>query len=111
MTGALGSTIPDRWTGEQPSDAATTSLARLRVGVHTRVTEAASVGRTVTALEWFTDFLATTERTPFVDPGEPGGTRYNHETLALFAEFIWQCGSRQRSRTAGGHHRRFRVRG
>eukprot|EP00965_Chrysotila_dentata_P249286 6208825-Pleurochrysis_carterae.AAC.1 len=36
MTGALGSAIPDRWTGERPSDAAAASLARLRVGVRTR---------------------------------------------------------------------------
>eukprot|EP00965_Chrysotila_dentata_P001483 48969-Pleurochrysis_carterae.AAC.2 len=60
--------------------------------------EATSARRTATALEWFADFLASTERTPFVDPTEAGGARYNHHTLVLFAEFMRQCGSRQRSR-------------
>eukprot|EP00965_Chrysotila_dentata_P000127 4380-Pleurochrysis_carterae.AAC.1 len=60
--------------------------------------EATAVGRTATALEWFADFMASTERVPFVDPAQPGGARYNNHTLALFAEFVRQCGSRQRGR-------------
>eukprot|EP00965_Chrysotila_dentata_P058754 1949337-Pleurochrysis_carterae.AAC.1 len=42
--------------------------------------------------------MASTERVPFVDPAQPGGARYNNHTLALFAEFVRQCGSRQRGR-------------
>eukprot|EP00965_Chrysotila_dentata_P260856 6214055-Pleurochrysis_carterae.AAC.2 len=60
--------------------------------------EATAVGRTATALEWFADFLTSTERMPFVDPAEPEGARYNNHTLVLFADFVRQCGSRQRSR-------------
>eukprot|EP00965_Chrysotila_dentata_P039289 1305851-Pleurochrysis_carterae.AAC.1 len=43
--------------------------------------------------------MASMKRAPFVDPSEPGGARYNKfHTLVLFAEFVRQCGSRQRSR-------------
>eukprot|EP00965_Chrysotila_dentata_P007945 259003-Pleurochrysis_carterae.AAC.1 len=77
---------------------ASANVTRLRVAARARVMEVTASGRTATALEWFADFMASTERTPFVDPAEDGGARYNNETLILFAEFVRQCGSRQRSR-------------
>eukprot|EP00965_Chrysotila_dentata_P042744 1419109-Pleurochrysis_carterae.AAC.1 len=99
LGGDLGAAEPDRWRGGTPSEGALASVARLRVAARARVMEASAVGRTATALEWFDDFLASTERTPFVDPSTASGARYNNETLVLFAEFVRQCGSRQKART------------
>eukprot|EP00965_Chrysotila_dentata_P139608 4615595-Pleurochrysis_carterae.AAC.1 len=88
----------DRWGGAEPSASAVANVERLRVAARARVMEATSARRTATALEWFTDFMASTECTPFIDPAEQGGARYNNHTLVLFAEFMRQCGSRQRGR-------------
>eukprot|EP00965_Chrysotila_dentata_P109856 3630139-Pleurochrysis_carterae.AAC.1 len=98
LWGALGQGALDKWGAEGPSVTAEATVQRLRVAARARVLEATAVGRTATALEWFGDFLASTERTPFLDPAEPGGARYNSHTLVLFAEFVRQCGSRHKGR-------------
>eukprot|EP00965_Chrysotila_dentata_P000137 4685-Pleurochrysis_carterae.AAC.1 len=98
LGGALSGGALDRWGAGGPSAEAAANVARLRTAAHARMMEATAVGRTATALEWFADFLTSTERTPFVDPAEPEGARYNNHTLVLLAEFVRQCGSRQRCR-------------
>jgi hypothetical protein len=56
------------------------------------------MGRMKTALGWFSDFLAATNRVPFVPMAHAGDLRagaYNHETLESFAEFMHRTGSRR----------------
>eukprot|EP00965_Chrysotila_dentata_P019812 657161-Pleurochrysis_carterae.AAC.1 len=98
LGGTLGSEALDRWGPAGPSAEVAANVTHLRTTARSREVEASAAGRTATALEWFTDFMASTERTPFVDPSEPEGAHYNNHTLVLFAEFVRQCGSRQRSR-------------
>ena len=45
-----------------------------------RVADVTETERLRTALAWFADFLADTDRKPFQDPGSAGGMRYNQDT-------------------------------
>eukprot|EP00965_Chrysotila_dentata_P000138 4686-Pleurochrysis_carterae.AAC.1 len=63
LGGALSGGALDRWGAGGPSAEAAANVARLRTAVRARVMEATAVGRTATALEWFADFLTSTERT------------------------------------------------
>eukprot|EP00965_Chrysotila_dentata_P023575 781650-Pleurochrysis_carterae.AAC.1 len=98
LAGPLGPTQRDRWRDGQPSEAAERKVAELRAASRARVLEASDVRRTSTALRWFADFTADTERVPFVHPSLEGGVQYNVETLAMFAEYIRRGGSKQKSR-------------
>eukprot|EP00965_Chrysotila_dentata_P034960 1163224-Pleurochrysis_carterae.AAC.1 len=73
-------------------------MSALRASFRARLLEATDARRTETALAWFGDFVADTERVPFVHPDDEGGVEYNTETLTLFAEYIRRRGSRQASR-------------
>eukprot|EP00965_Chrysotila_dentata_P159456 5267651-Pleurochrysis_carterae.AAC.1 len=81
LGGALSGGALDRWGSDGPLAEAAANVARLRTAARAHVMEATAVGRTATVLEWFADFLASTERTPFVDPAEPEEARYNNHTL------------------------------
>eukprot|EP00965_Chrysotila_dentata_P106922 3532515-Pleurochrysis_carterae.AAC.1 len=73
-------------------------MQALRTAARARIMEVTDARRTGTAISWFSDFVESTEREPFVDPGTPGGAAYNLETLVLLAEFIRRGGSRHVSR-------------
>eukprot|EP00965_Chrysotila_dentata_P122091 4036257-Pleurochrysis_carterae.AAC.1 len=61
--------------------------------------EATSARRTATTLEWFADFLASTERMPFASPAEEGGTRVHAAVRISAAE-----------QSGGGHQGRHDLR-
>eukprot|EP00965_Chrysotila_dentata_P122706 4055938-Pleurochrysis_carterae.AAC.2 len=52
-------------------------MAALRASFRARLLEATDARRTETALGWFSDFVADTERVPFVDSDDEGGVEYN----------------------------------
>ena len=71
-------------------------VQRLRASIAGRLADVVETDRLSTSLAWFADFVRDTDRSPFVDPDEPGGKRYNQETLDLFAAYVRDRGSRKR---------------
>lgn len=96
LCGSLGATTQsDRWRGGEPTAQQRQHVEALRADVCGHVEAATDAGRTGTAFEFWADFLADTQREPFVDPAMAGGARYNAETLTLFAADIRMRGSRK----------------
>eukprot|EP00965_Chrysotila_dentata_P155567 5140051-Pleurochrysis_carterae.AAC.1 len=62
LAGALGPVQDDRWRDGQPSEGAERRLAALRAASRARVHEATDTRCVSTALSWFADFTADTER-------------------------------------------------
>eukprot|EP00965_Chrysotila_dentata_P110726 3658583-Pleurochrysis_carterae.AAC.1 len=73
LAGALGPRPRDRWRDGEPTAQAAACMAALRASFRARLLEATDARRTETALVWFGDFVADTERVPFVDPDDEGG--------------------------------------
>ena len=92
------------WADGQPPPGATDIVATLRAGVKRRAWSVVDLDRAGTALEWFSDFLDATHRTPFVPLEHAGDLRaaiYNSETLEMLAEYIRRRGSRARGAQRG----------
>eukprot|EP00965_Chrysotila_dentata_P106354 3513015-Pleurochrysis_carterae.AAC.1 len=81
LAGSLGPRPMDRWRDGEPTDRAAACMAALRASFRARLLEATDARRTETALGWFGEFVADTERVPFVDPDDEGDVEYNTETL------------------------------
>ena len=92
----LGSRRGDEWLGRRPRGDAEAVVQRLRAGINGRVADVTETDRQRTALAWFGDFLADSDRVPFQAPDAEGGLKYNQETLDLFAVYMRDRGSRKR---------------
>ena len=86
----------DQWKGGQPTAQQRALVRTLREHNDELIAVALDTGRTSSALEFWTEFMADSQRVPFVDPGENGGKEYNQETLWLFAQYIRKRGSRKK---------------
>eukprot|EP00965_Chrysotila_dentata_P160796 5310099-Pleurochrysis_carterae.AAC.1 len=62
LAGPLGPRAPDRWRDGGPTEQAAACMATLRASFRARLFEATDARRTETALTWFGDFVADTER-------------------------------------------------
>eukprot|EP00965_Chrysotila_dentata_P203965 6182055-Pleurochrysis_carterae.AAC.2 len=74
---AIAPQAGDVWLAGETTAEAEECVRRLREDSHLRVLEAADMRRTLTALSWLRDFLAATQRTPFVNPTSDCSIRYN----------------------------------
>eukprot|EP00965_Chrysotila_dentata_P164502 5430905-Pleurochrysis_carterae.AAC.1 len=96
LAGAIGPTQDDQWRDGRPSESAKRRIAELRTASRARVLEATDSRRTSTALSWFADFTADTERVPFVDPEKADeADRGSGRGRAL------RCGPTRSARTSG----------